>query len=293
VTSEPAFGTVLDPQRSAQTAVCLTFELDGTALWTGSFGASSASDRSRGDFEEIAVPRVLEILDRFDARATWFIPGTMAELYADLVRRIIERGHEVAHHGWAHEKISETDADNRQVLEQGIAVLERLSGSPPRGYRVPGGFMTDDQLSLVREYGFLWDSSLQGSDFTAYFVRMADSIAANGTVTRGSDTDLIEVPVSWQLDDFPAFEFVWGFNGGLRTPSQVLEIWKADFAFMRRSVSNGVFAPCFHTQVIGRGHRVLVLESLLEHVSSHNDVAFETISTYTDRWRGEHARGES
>jgi peptidoglycan/xylan/chitin deacetylase (PgdA/CDA1 family) len=266
-------------------SVCLTFELDGSALWTGSFGRTSVSDRSRGDFEEIAVPRILETLDRFGARATWFVPGAIAKRYPHLVERVLEHGHELAHHGWAHEPLSDTDADNRQVLERGIAELERLSGARPRGYRVPGGNMSDSQLALLCEYDFAWDSSLQGSDFTAYFVRIGETVSAEGTVATGRITNLVEVPVSWQLDDFPAFEFVLGLNGGLRPPSQILEIWQGDFAFMRRSVPRGVFSPCFHTQVVGRGHRMLFLENLLEHISSDSGIEYETISSYSDRWR--------
>jgi peptidoglycan-N-acetylglucosamine deacetylase len=272
--------------QDASGSVCLTFELDGSALWTGSFGSTSVSDRSRGDFEEIAVPRILETLDRFDARATWFVPGAMAQRYPHLVEGVLAHGHELAHHGWAHEPVSDTDGDNRQVLERGIAELERLSGAQPRGYRVPGGYMTDSQLALLCEYDFAWDSSLQGSDFTAYFVRIDEPLSADGTVAPGRVTNLIEVPVSWQLDDFPAFEFVLGLNGGLRPPSQILEIWQGDFAFMRRSVPGGVFSPCFHTQVVGRGHRMLFLEELLEHLSSDSGIAYETISSYADRWRG-------
>lgn len=269
----------------APTAVCLTFEFDGAALWAGTFGATSASDLSRGDFEQIAVPRILETLARFDVRSTWFIPGATAQLHGDLVRRVVDLGHEVAHHGWAHEKLTESDSDNRRALERGIAVLEELCGSPPRGYRVPGGFMTNRQLKLIQEYGFVWDSSLHGSDFTAYFVRVDDAIASDGSVVHGSITDLIEVPVSWQLDDFPAFEFVWGFNGGLRPPSHVLEIWQGDFSYMRRNVPDGVFSACLHTQVVGRGHRMSFLEDMLAYMSETGSVAYETLSTYVDRWR--------
>ena len=278
--------------RDAAGSVCLTFELDGSALWTGSFGSTSVSDRSRGDFEEIAVPRILETLDRFHARATWFVPGAMAQRYPHLVEDVVDRGHELAHHGWAHESLSDAEAENREVLERGIAELERLSGERPRGYRVPGGYMTDSQLALLCEYDFAWDSSLQGSDFTAYFVRIDEPAAAGGSIAVRI-TNLVEVPVSWQLDDFPAFEFVLGLNGGLRSPSQILEIWQADFAFMRRSVPRGVFSPCFHSQVVGRGHRMLFLEALLEHISSDSDVEYQTISSYADRWREVQSSGES
>lgn len=261
------------------------------ALWSGTIGSTSVSDLSRGDFERIAVPRVLRVLDRFDAYATWFIPGAVASLFPDLVRRVVDSGHEVAHHGWAHERVEHHEDENRRVLERGIEVLEELAGGRPRGYRVPGGFITDRQLELLLEYGFLWDSSLQGSDFIAYYVRRGDSLLPDGSYHFGEPIEVVEVPVSWQLDDFPAFEFVWGLNSGLRAPSDVLEIWQGDFEFMRRDVPDGVYSPCLHTQVIARGHRLLMFERLLDYISSAGDVLFETVSSYATRWKEANALG--
>jgi peptidoglycan-N-acetylglucosamine deacetylase len=273
------------------TSVCLTFEPDAMALWSGTIGSRNASDLSRGDFERIAVPRVLRLLERFDVRATWFVPGAVAVLFPDLVRRVVDNGHEVAHHGWAHEPVGSQEVDDRRILERGLETLEEFAGDRPLGYRVPGGFVTDRQLELLLEYGFLWDSSLQGSDFSAYYVRRGDSITPDGAYQFGEPIDVVEIPVSWQLDDFPAFEFVWGLNSGLRAPSHVLEIWKDDFDFMRRDVAGGVYSPCLHTQVIARGHRLLMFERLLDYISEVDDVLFETVSSYVGRWKEANALG--
>jgi hypothetical protein len=151
--------------------------------------------------------------------------------------------------------------------------------------------MTEEQLTLLREYDFVWDSSLQGSDFLAYHVRAGDRLADDGSYECGEPTDLVEVPVSWQLDDFPAFEFVWDLNAGLRPPSQVLEIWQGDFDYMRRDVPDGVYSPCLHSQVIARGHRLLMLERLLDYMSAAGNVSFETLTTYANRWKRMNPRG--
>ena len=65
--------------------------------------------------------------------------------------------------------------------------LEAVSGNRPVGYRVPGGFMSFEQLALLREYGFVWDSSLQGTDFVAYYVRSVGRVAADGSIEYGSN----------------------------------------------------------------------------------------------------------
>jgi peptidoglycan/xylan/chitin deacetylase (PgdA/CDA1 family) len=261
------------------------------ALWSGTMGSTNVSDLSRGDFERIAVPRILQLLQRFDVHATWFIPGAVAALFPDLVRRVVENGHEVAHHGWAHERVGIDEDENRRVLERGIQVLEDLVGDRPLGYRVPGGYVTHRQLELLLEYDFLWDSSLQGSDFIAYYVRKGDFMRPDGSYELGEPIEVVEIPVSWQLDDFPAFEFVWGLNSGLRAPSDVLEIWQGDFDFMRRDVPDGIYSPCLHTQVIARGHRFLMFEKLLDYIAAAGDVLFETVTSYANRWKEAHALG--
>src|SRR3954447_3386550 len=138
--------------------------------------SASASDLSRGDFERLAVPRLLRLFERHRIASTWFVPGAVATLFPDLVSAVVEHGHEVAHHGWAHERLGGDASTNRRVLEHGLEVLERVTGDRAWGYRVPGGFVTNEQLDLLREYDFLWDSSLQGSDFVAYYVRSGDRL---------------------------------------------------------------------------------------------------------------------
>jgi peptidoglycan/xylan/chitin deacetylase (PgdA/CDA1 family) len=265
-------------------SACITVEFDAMALWT-SFGKTTLSDLSRGDFERFAVPRLLRVFDAFGVTATWFVPGAVAELYPQLVHDVLAAGHELGHHGWAHEDVERDEGENRRILERGIETLERLSGAPPRGYRVPGGFITNDQIRLLAEYGFEWDSSLEGGDFEVYYVREGDTIDPSTLYRFGREIDLVEIPVTWNLDDFPAFEFVLGFNSGLNSPSQVLEMWQGDFDWAVHNVPGGIYSPCLHSQVIGRGHRLLMLERLLEHITGVADVHFETITSYVTRWK--------
>ena len=106
----------------------------------------------------------------------------------------------------------------------------------------------------------------------------------------GEPTDLVEIPVSWQLDDFPAFEFVWGLNSGLRSPSDVLEIWKGDFDYAsrrppRRLQSMPSFpSHCSRTSAVG-------LEQLFEYITDIEEVKFETVTSYAERWKGGNPRG--
>ena len=101
-----------------------------------------------------------------------------------------------------------------------------------------------------------------------------------GKPSWGRETSLVEMPFTWGLDDFPAFEHVWtrnGVNPGLASPSQIYEIWAGDFDYLYERVGEGVYILTMHPQVIGRGHRLLMLERLVNHIRERNGISFKTM----------------
>ncbi len=98
------------------------------------------------------------------------------------------------------------------------------------------------------------------------------------------------MPVSWILDDWPHFEYLSlrsaGINAtGHSAPSKVEEVWQGEFTFMYRDVPGGVFTLTMHPQVIGRGHRFLMLERLISWMKSLEGVQFTTLGVAADRFR--------
>jgi hypothetical protein len=93
------------------------------------------------------------------------------------------------------------------------------------------------------------------------------------------------MPVSWTLDDWPLFEFAAGVNAGLASPSHVLEIWQGDFDYMAAECADGVYVLTMHPQVIGRGHRMTMLERLITHMSDR--ARFSCMAAFAERWRAE------
>lgn len=265
---------------------CLGFDFDALSLWLGSLGSDSPSMISRGEFGAAAIPRILDLLDRHDAHATFCIPGHSVYAYPDLVRRIRDAGHELGHHGWVHENPQKFDRDGeRRNLERAFEAFDKVAGVRPRGYRSPAWDFSANTVDLLMEFGFEYDSSCMGSDVYPYYLRKGDNASFTEPYVFGEPIDLVEVPVTWGLDDFPPFEFVWGSNPGLTSPSDIEEIWRGDFDYAYRDNPNSVYALTMHPQVIGRGHRMLMLERLMQHIAGHDDVAFETLGAYVDRWR--------
>ena len=145
--------------------VALTFDFDACCVWIGTLGAKSPSMISRGEFGPIALRRILDLLDRFGIKSTFFIPGHSAVAFPEPTRMIRAAGHEIGHHGWVHENPAMlTPEQERQVLERGLEALDRIAGARPVGYRSPAWDNSPATVSLLLEYGFEYESSLMGSD---------------------------------------------------------------------------------------------------------------------------------
>jgi peptidoglycan-N-acetylglucosamine deacetylase len=270
--------------------VALTFDFDALSNWIGSLGLTSPGPLSRGEFSPIGARRVLALLAEYRARATFFTPGHTALAYPGAVAAVREAGHEIAHHGWIHERPSRLTGDEeRRALERGLEVLERELGVRPRGYRAPGWDLSPRTVELLVEHGFEYDSSLMGSDYEPYWCRVGDVASQSEPFRFGTPVALVELPVSWHLDDFPHFEFVnvpgtLTLSGG-RDPHSVLQIWIGEFDYLYQQVRRGVLVVTMHPEVIGRGHRLPMLRAFLDHVAGRDGVAFTTCLDYARQWR--------
>jgi peptidoglycan/xylan/chitin deacetylase (PgdA/CDA1 family) len=244
---------------------------------------------SRGEFGVIAVERILRLLERESIPGTFFIPGHTIETFPETVRAIVNAGHEVGHHGYLHENPVDLELeDERRVMERGLESFETVLGIRPTGYRSPAWDNSPNTIELLLEYGFRYESSLMGDDFRPYWCRTGDVMQANGPYQFGRPVDLVELPVSWILDDFPHFEYfrsARGRNDGLSAPSKVLEIWSGEFEFMYRDVPGGVFTLTMHPQVIGRGHRLLMLEELIRNIKAYDEVVFARMGEAAEQFR--------
>ncbi|MBV7484834.1 polysaccharide deacetylase [Bordetella sp. BOR01] len=246
---------------------CMTFDFDAMSGLVAR-GMTTPTPVSRGEFGAVAVPRILALLKRFDISGTFFVPGVVIKTYPSLCEQIIKAGHEIAHHGWAHIPPANLSRDEEEEgLLRGSDTIKALTGKNPVGYRSPSWDLSDNTLELLLKHGFLYESSMMGDDHTPYRARNGDVVQVDSPMVFGKPTPLIEMPVSWSLDDFPHFEFLrhgQSLMPGLQNASGVLENWLNDFEYMRRNCDWGILTYTCHPYVIGRGHRMLMLEQLLE-----------------------------
>jgi len=259
---------------------CLTFDFDAMSGFIAR-GMTSATPVSRGEFgADVATPRILDLLKKYRIPSSWYIPGHTLETYPDRCKEVYDAGHEIGHHGWSHVPPALL---SRQEEEEGLIraneQIKKLTGRYARGYRSPAWDLSPHSVELLLKHGFIYDSSMMGNDFTPYRVRQGDLITLDQPAVFGKTTRLIEMPVSWTLDDHPHFEFIrtkeW-ILPGLMNANLVLDDWINDFNYMKKKLDRGVIIYTFHPYVIGRGGRMLVLEKLIRKLKD-NGVVFTTV----------------
>ena len=259
-------------------AVTLSVDFDAETLWSGTLKLMTPSPMSRGDYDiRAGLPRILALLDRHELPATFMVPGQVADEHPAECAEIVGRGvHDVGYHGYHHESVLDIPIDEeRELMKRGIAKLEETFGESPRGNRSPPFALGPNTADLLEEFGFAYDSSLFGHD-EPYRPRVP-------TVT-GRLRDFVELPVSWELDDAPYFLFsFFPYMSGFCTPSQVLEIWKAEFDGSYEV--GGCFLLVVHPFCIGRHPRIAMLDELVRYIKSHDDVWIAHHLDVAEEWR--------
>jgi peptidoglycan/xylan/chitin deacetylase (PgdA/CDA1 family) len=149
--------------------------------------------------------------------------------------------------------------------------IARLTGRKARGYRSPSWDLSENTIDLLLAHGFVYDSSLIGGDYWPYRARRGDRVELGKPFHFGEETALIEMPISWSLDDYPHFEFVRTATSvlpGLQSARTVMESWHDEFRYMQQTVDWGVLTYTMHPFVIGRGYRMLALEDFVSKLAA-------------------------
>ncbi|HEX7891542.1 MAG TPA: polysaccharide deacetylase [Ramlibacter sp.] len=248
----------------ARCAIALSFDSDHETNELRE-GGESIGKLSQGQYgNRQGIPRILDILRRHDVRASFYVPAVTALLYPDEQRRVTAEGHEVALHGWIHERNSVLpEPAERDLMLRAADVLEKTSGQRPVGIRTPSWDFSPATLAIARDMGLLYDSSL-----------MAD-VDCYELLLDGTPTGVVELPVEWIRDD--AVYFNMNRFAGLRPytpPSDVFDIFRRELEAAH--AEGGIFQLTMHPHISGYRSRVWILEEIIRHAKQLGNVWFAT-----------------
>ncbi len=252
-------------------AAAFTFDFDAESVWIADDpeNANRPGVLSQGRYgARVAVPLILELLARHGVRATFFVPGIVAETYPQRVDEIVAAGHELGVHGYTHTPPSQLDAAAEEAeLVRAKAILEGHTGGVV-GYRSPSWDFSANTLGLLDRLGFRYSTNMM-DDVRPYL---------------HPGTGVIELPVQWILDDAAHFWFSAAeWTRSIAAPSQVDEIWRLELEGIRRLGGCCIFT--MHPQVIGRPGRLPFLEGLIEHTLADPAIWVTTLGEMAEQAR--------
>ena len=243
--------------------LCLSFDNMGMARAIGAGTASKPDPDEPG--LKIGHPRVLDLLDELGIKATFFIEAWNCLHHGDQVLETARRGHDVAMHGFAHERFgSLSQLQAEQVLFDSYAAFRNL-GISPVGFRAPGGVRGPYAIAPLSELGMIYDSSLQEDDSRE---RPSEQFVQPHIVAPG----LAALPFRWKYVD----GYMYRSDPGPRTPDYLLKQWNA---MLDRCASEGAtLTVIFHPYLSGtQDDRFDAMRSFLQYAQTNPAVQISTV----------------
>jgi peptidoglycan/xylan/chitin deacetylase (PgdA/CDA1 family) len=246
----------------ARVAVLLSYDVDNETIQGLRTGNINIGQLSQGQYgSRVALPRIVKLMDEQEIPATFFFPAWSLKLAPEQAGIIQQSGrHEFGVHGWIHELNTSLDgATESRLLAQAVDQIEAITGTRPVGYRAPSWNHSPNTLQIVRDMGFLYESSLMHDDRPYELLQ------------DGEPTGVVELPVEWILDDAPLLN---PLGTRYMNPRDVMQVWMDEFD--KAWEEGTIFLLTMHPHVIGHRSRLVALEGLIEHIKSKDQVWFAT-----------------
>lgn len=265
--------------KGARCAALFTVNLDADQFWLGMFPDSITRPKtlSMGEYGiKRGLDRVLRTFSDYQIKTTFFVPGKVAERYPEAIEKILAGQHEIAVHGHTHASMHLLTAE-QQLEEMGNAreALQKISGIAPLGFRAPEGELTLETLKLAKQSGFEYSSSLYGDD-RPYTIDLDAG-------------PLIEIPMHWELHDFPYFAFNYGpafpiGQGRVASYDQVTKTYQREFeGYYQYGLA---YVAQFTPQTIGSPGKIKILEDVLKQITPTKDLWIGTCKELSDFYKG-------
>jgi hypothetical protein len=251
----------------ARCACAITFDIDTDSilhLEHGNRAPTMLSTMSWLKYDEVAVPRILEMYRRYELKQTFFYPAWCMERYPALVDMILEGGHEIAAHGYLHENPNQLSAEDELYwFERQIEVIRKMTGKKPRGWRAPLYNMSKHSVDYLIDQGIMYDASLMGDDIPY--------------VLKTKKGQVIEIPSHWAMDDWPPYVHApdIDYMMPIKSPDEAMQVFMSEFEAMY--AHRGLWVAVWHPFVSGRLARCQRVAEMIEDMQTRGGVWFATM----------------
>ncbi len=258
-------------------AVMFTFDVDGETLWTSRNpdNWNRPGNLAQGSYgPRIAMPKILDVLEKHDVKSTFFIPGWIIEKYPEMACEVLERGHEAAYHSYLHEfDLNAGYEKEKENMDRCLDIFDQILKIRPLGFRSPLYEITKASIRLMNEYGFLYSSTMMDDDYPYLWSY------------KEKPSKLVELPTQWMWEDASYFFFTLSepVRRGISSCKQVFDIWIEEFDEIYK---NGAFLNLiFHPQICGRYSRIKLIDDLIAYMKDKPGTWITTGQEIARFWR--------
>ncbi|MGI6617756.1 MAG: polysaccharide deacetylase family protein [Saccharofermentanales bacterium] len=258
-------------KNGAKAAFALGFDLDGRTIWRNKAhklpgGQNFIKGVSIGDFGvKVGTARVLDILDEYDMKATWFIPAEIVEDNPKTVEKILARGHELAHHGYDHRGYYGNTAEEQiAYIERCQNVFLKYAGVKAKGFRGTGSILPETEKWLYTDGGFVYGSCGVSGE------------ACTWIEVEGEKTKAVNIPCRDEMmDDYMqtvmnSYPQVLAGMPRIAPYRNPYENWINEVKGMIRYGTAG--SAAFHPQIAGTPGRAIMLERFCRYLAGNSSV---------------------
>ena len=260
---------------AARAAVAITFDVDSDSVLHYTHPGDAhrrLNAQSWLRYDQVAVPRIVNMYRELGLRQTFFFPGWCLERYPQVAGAVVEGGQELAIHGYIHELAHAIAPElEAELLERTIAAAEQITGARPAGWRAPLYSLSSDTPALLARAGLTYDSSL-----------MADDVPYILDTPAG---ELVELPIDTAADDWAQYAHSYDFDFLLpiRAPARAVEVFQAEIDAAIEY--GGMWIGVFHPFVSGRPSRLAQVRGLLERLLDRGDVWVTSLEAIAEHVR--------
>lgn len=278
-------------KNGAKAAFALGFDLDGATIWRNKAerlpgGSAFIKGPSIGEYGlKVGAHRVMEILDEYDIKATWFIPAENIIRYPQLVEKILDHGHEITNHDYDHRgEFGATPEEQIETFEKCQEVFVKYTGLRAYGFRATGSVMEETRKWMYTDGGFLYESSEHSGDKCCYID------------FDGAATPAVNIPCRDQMMDDYMQTVMNNYPQVLVNMPRIAPYKNAYRNWIRELEAmvryGGVGSPAFHPQISGSPGRSMMLEKLCQYLADHKNEIWTTTCLDIARYYKEQMEGE-
>ncbi|MCL1941034.1 MAG: polysaccharide deacetylase family protein [Synergistaceae bacterium] len=252
----------------ASCAFAFCFDLDGDTIWNNKTrkikgGEAFIKSRSVGLYgPRKGADHLLGMMKEYKFKATFFVPGDIADRYSDVVERIVGAGHELAHHGYYHEdSYGDTPEEQLEVIEKSQRVFERVAGKKAVGFRFTGELLPETKAVIYNDKNTLYISS------GGLGIEQCSFLTADGVKTKA-----VGVPCSEGLDEYiqMVFNHYPPIPTGLSRISPYDDVLSNFIRELKGAERFGnAVTSAFHPQVSGTPGKLMIIEKMCQYIAAN------------------------